>query len=468
MVKACVIAGTHSGCGKTSVSLGLMAALRGRGLRVQPFKVGPDFIDPGHHARAAGLDPQTQSGHNLDGWMLAPDTVREIFARYARGADAAVVEGVMGLFDGFSAQDDAGSTTQIAKLLGLPVILVVDARSMARSAAALVAGFAGFDPDLSLAGVIFNNVGSDNHANILTEAMAHALPEIPVLGCLRRDEELQAPSRHLGLVTAEDCCGDEADRYGRLGRWVEEGLDLDALLSILADLEPPGIRERGEHVVRARIGVARGPAFCFYYRENLRLLEAAGAEIVPFSPLDDRELPPDLDGLYFGGGYPELRAFDLAQNTSMRKQVARFARSGRPVYAECGGFMYLMDSLDDTGGRTFPMTGLFPFRAAMGKRFAALGYREVRLLRGCPLGPSGTVVRGHEFHYSFLHEPPGELPDGLAAVYAVADRRGPTSEPEGWLTGNALGSYIHLHFGSNPEVARHFVDSCATSRDEAD
>ncbi len=454
-VGSCIIAGTHSGCGKTSVALGLMAAFARRGKTVQPFKAGPDFIDPGHHARASGRE-----SHNLDSWMLSAETVREIFARQLRGADLAIVEGVMGLFDGFSALDEHGSTAQLAKTLNLPVVLVVDARSMARSAAALVSGFAGFDPDLNLAGVIFNRVGSDSHARLLREAMT-LVPGMKVLGCLPRRENLFIPSRHLGLVTASEG-GPEV--YGLLADWVEQSLDLDLLLESLprivtqrvdtgSDIEPDTEPDTESQV---RIGVARDEAFCFYYQENLRLLRRAGAELVEFSPLRDRHLPPDLDGLYLGGGYPELHLFDLAQNTGLKKEIKAFSQAGHPIYAECGGFMYLLDSVKGPHGRRFNMVGIFSGRAAMSDSRAALGYREVELKAPCPLGPVGTVARGHEFHYSHLE---GNL-ENVAAVYAARGRQESTLDPEGHMVRNTLGSYIHLHFASNPELARNFVQAC--------
>ena len=451
-IQGFVIAGTHSGCGKTSVSLGIMGALARRGLSVCPFKVGPDFIDPGHHTLAASLGGQEAPSHNLDGWMLPEAALLELFQRHATG-DLAVVEGVMGLFDGFSPITDQGSTAQLAKLLGLPVLLVVDAASMARSAAALVSGFASFDPGLELAGVIFNRVGSENHAAILTEALAHSLPGVPVLGCLPRREDIAAPSRHLGLVTA----GEEAglDRYHRLADWVETHLDLDRLLESLPTLAITPPLDQPPVPVRTRIGVARDEAFCFYYPENLRLLEAQGAELVFFSPLRDKRLPEDLGGLYLGGGYPELHGFELGQNSSLRKEILRFSQAGRPIYAECGGFMYLLESLKGPHGRTLSMCGVFPAQAVMNDRFSSLGYREVTLIRQTPLGPVGTTARGHEFHYSSLSEPLEH-----ETAYAVRDRRGPRPA-EGYLAANTLGSYIHLHFGSNPALAEHFVTACA-------
>jgi len=455
-IKAWVVAGTHSGCGKTSVALGLMAALARRGLAVQPYKCGPDFIDPGHHALACARRGRRVPSHNLDGWMLEPSTNIDIFNRYAATCDVAVVEGVMGLFDGFSPTGDQGSTCQIAKTLGLPVILVVDARSMARSAAALVAGYAGFDRDLNIAGVVFNQVGSDNHAELLTEAMT-LVPGVPVLGCLQRDESLATPSRHLGLVTADEE-GPDMDRYQRLADWVEAGVNLDALLASMPDIQAVPPFEPVPELGSVSIGLARDAAFCFYYEENLRLLREAGARLVEFSPVQDPHLPANLSGLYLGGGYPELYAFELGQNNRLRREIKEFCESGRPVYAECGGFMYLMNDIITGRGR-YAMAGAFPLRAEMDEeRFRALGYRVVTTRDETPLGPAGAVIRGHEFHYSYIQGGPDPVP--VRAVYDVAGRKGSIDAPEGFLQGNTLGSYIHLHFGSNPGAARAFVEAC--------
>ena len=449
-----IVAGIRSGCGKTSVALGLMRALTRRGLTVQAFKVGPDFIDPGHHALATG-----RPSHNLDGWMCGADGLRAIYARYAPGADLAVVEGVMGLYDGFSATDPAGSTAQAARILGLPVLLVADAASMARSVAALVGGYRDFEPDLPFAGVILNNAGSPSHAALLTEAMAAARPDIPLCGVLQKRPDIATPSRHLGLVTAEDTT-DAGRRLDALADWIEVGCAVEGLLQELRPWTPPGgIIPPGPPVRETvvRIGLARDRAFCFYYEENLRLLREAGAELVAFSPLADRALPEGLDGLYLGGGYPELAARELAANEGLRAAVRDFCRRERPVLAECGGFMYLMDALTDPDGRVFPMAGVFPFRAVMGRRLASLGYRQVVTRTQSPLGPAGTTVRGHEFHYSHLEDDAGNTP----GVYALSGRKGDLDVREGFLVDRTLGSYVHLHFGSNPDVAAAFVAACA-------
>lgn len=450
-VPVLTVAGTHSGSGKTTVALGLMAALERRGLAVQGYKVGPDFIDPGHHLAITG-----RASHNLDGWMMDRAANQALFVRGLCGTEAAVIEGVMGLFDGFSGNDESGSTAQMAKWLGTPVLLVVDARSMARSAAAVALGFSRFDAHLPLAGVVFNRVASEAHARMLIEAMG-SVPDVPVLGCLPREEGLWMPSRHLGLVTAEDLRPSE-DREEHLVLWIENHLDLNRILEkaprispARPDTEPPPGR-------RVRIGLARDEAFCFYYAENLRILEAAGAELVPFSPLRSADLPENVAGLYLGGGYPELHCEALSANRSVKKAIRAFSRSGRPVYAECGGFMYLMQTIRDLQGRRHRMAGVFPLEATMEPRLRSLGYREVTTRAESLLGPAGTTVRGHEFHYSRM-EPHDE--GNAERIYRMTPRNGQAEFEEGFLMNGVLGSYVHLHWGSNPRAAKAFVEACA-------
>ena len=448
-IPAFLIAGTHSGCGKTTVSLGIMAALVRRGLKVQPFKVGPDFIDPGHHRRITGRD-----SHNLDGWIMDCGKNREIFSRGIRDADAAVVEGVMGLFDGFSGSDESGSTAQMSKWLDLPVILVIDARSMARSAAAVALGFQRFDRNLSIGGIIFNRVGSESHAQILKDAVS-STNDLPVFGYLPRSEALEMPSRHLGLVTDEDL-NRKDDHAEKLAHWIESNLDLNGILALHE-------RKRSEAAASVfppkpdiRIGIAKDEAFCFYYPENLRLLREAGAELIPFSPLRSKRLPEGIAGLILGGGYPELHCRTLSENRCLLDAVHEFGMSGKPIYAECGGFMFLMKEIEDLDGQLFPMVGLFSVKARMMHRLKALGYREILTLKDSILGPVNTVIRGHEFHYSHAQN----IAANMKCIYKLTDRKAVSREKEGFTRKNVLGSYVHLHWGSNPEVARNFVDYC--------
>ena len=454
--KGIVVAGTQSGCGKTTLSLGLMAAFADRGLKVAPFKVGPDFIDPGHHQRVTG-----RVSRNLDGWMLDRDTNRRIFVHSAAGADIAVVEGVMGLFDGYDGLTEAGSSAQMSKWMGLPVVLVVDASSMARSAAALVQGFENFDAQLNFAGVIFNRIGSRRHLQYLQEALKDTV-RLPCLGGLARSEAITIPERHLGLVTREDF-STGAEWIAGLSKHISEAIDLDRLLSSAVEIDPESLpdaaptKQTGRPV---RVGVARDQAFCFYYQDNFDLLAACGAELVEFSPIDDITLPPDLGGIYIGGGYPELYADKLAANHSMRKAIRAVSRKGMPIYAECGGLMYIGKSLQDQQGQIHAMADCLPVQTRMLTRRRSLGYRQVTIERPTVLGSPGQILRGHEFHYSEI----SSASDTLERVYRITDRRGREKILEGYAAGNTLGSYVHLHFGSHPPTAAHFVDSCRRYR----
>ena len=453
MKPAFCIAGTHSGCGKTTVTLGIMAALVRRGMRVQPFKVGPDFIDPGHHRRITG-----RHSHNLDGWMLSEETNRGLFQRYASDADVAILEGVMGLFDGLSGKDEVASTAQMAKWLGIPVILVIDARAMARSAAAMASGYFHFDPDLIISGVIFNRVGSDSHASMLQDAMEDA--GLKVYGCLPRNKDVMIPSRHLGLVTEQDMEQD-GKAIEKFSSWIEDHVNLDKLLQdTRLDRNypwPGGCGPSGREGGQVKIGIAQDQAFCFYYPENLSLLIEAGAQLIPFSPLRDHSLPEGIKGLYLGGGYPELYSSQLSQNTSLLRQIKEFAHEGGPIYAECGGFMFLTRSIRAMDGNQYPMVGIFPMETIMSKCLRSLGYREIKTREESVLGPAGTKVRGHEFHYSHLQG----TPSSIKTVYDLDYEKGMERKAEGFVIRRTLGSYIHLHWGSNPSTAKYFVKFCS-------
>ena len=430
----------------------MMATLVHKGFKVASFKVGPDFIDPGHHGRITGMPSR-----NLDGWMLSETYNRDSFARHTSGADVAVLEGVMGLFDGYDGKSEAGSTAQMAKWLGLPVLLVVDAKSMARSVAALVHGFESFDENLRLCGILFNNVGSTRHLEYLEDALAGEV-KTPCLGGVMRDPGLTIPERHLGLITRQDHPLTERDRM-QLVRMLENSLDINGFLASLPPLEMKKAfpsRDVDKQFVAVRLGVAMDSAFCFYYQDNLDLLANAGAELIFFSPLSDRELPPDLDGLYLGGGYPELFAGRLSANAGMMDQIRQASRNGMPIYGECGGFMYLGRYIDDLEGKRYPMAGCLPATFRMLPRRQSLGYREVTFSRACLIGKKGQRIRGHEFHYSERKATAEALP----TCYHVSARGGRHQFSEGFQTANTLGSYMHLHFGSAPTVAEAFVGSC--------
>jgi cobyrinic acid a,c-diamide synthase len=450
MARVIVVAGTGSGVGKTTVTLGLLEAYRRRGLTVQAFKVGPDFIDPGLHELVTG-----RPSYNLDGWMCGRDAVLTTVSRHIVDADLAIIEGVMGCFDGSDATGEDGSTAQIAKWLGAPVVLVIDASGQSRSAAAVVAGFERFDPALTVAAVIANRVGGEVHGRWVADAVQASCRAVP-LGAIPRDDALALPERHLGLVTAAEGLLTPDLRH-HLANVIEASLDLDRLLTLTSSVSSASAAERSEPARRARIGVANDVAFQFYYEENLALLRAAGAELVFWSPLHDEV--PGVDGLYFGGGYPELYAQRLADNVSALKTVRELGARGLPIYAECGGLMYLAEALEDVDGVAHPMVGLLPTTVRMRPRRMTLGYREVRFIADAPLGHAGAVARGHEFHYSTIDP----VPDTVERVWRLEGRHG-GDRAEGYLVNRALISYVHLHFASNPELSRTFVAACADAR----
>ena len=445
-----IIAGTQSGVGKTTISIGIMAALKARGLKVQPFKVGPDFIDPAYHNYVTGA-----VSRNLDGWMMGKAAVRELHARLSREADIGVIEGVMGLFDGIGKGLTEGSTAEVAKLTGVPVILVVDARSMAGSAAAIVKGFESFDPGVNVAGVLLNRVGSKRHEELLRKAIAKNC-RAKVIGVIPRSEEIDIPSRHLGLTT--DVAGILTKKFlKKLKALIEENVDVDALLKIAEKakrLKGAGRPEAVKVKPAARLAVAMDEAFCFYYRDNLELLESYGIEIVPFSPLKDDGLPEGVKGIYFGGGYPEMYARGLAFNDFVKHDVLAAVGQGIPVYAECGGLMYLTRGITDMEGVFHPMVGVLPVKARMLKERKALGYREVTVSAKGTLFPDGRKARGHEFHYSEIDPMPKEI----GRAYIVKKGGNKEEIKEGYTTANVLASYVHLHFLSNRGFARSFAE----------
>jgi cobyrinic acid a,c-diamide synthase len=457
MTARLVIAGAASGVGKTTTVVALAAALRARGLRVAAFKCGPDYLDPTYHARATG-----GTSHNLDGWMMGRAAVTATFARATEGADVALIEGVMGLYDGASPDGEEGSAAEIAKWLAAPVVAVVDAGGMARTIAAIGVGLREFDRALDLAGLFANQVGSRGHLDLLKRA---CLPHVPVLGGLPRDAARAFPERHLGLHSADADVVPDA----LVGAWAAtfaEWNDVDAFLA-LARRAPAldasataavAVAAAAPATPRCRIGLARDAAFHFYYDDNLARLRALGAELVPFSPIADGALP-DVDGLYLGGGYPEVHAAALAANAPMRAAVRAFAAAGGPIYAECGGFMYLADAVRTLDGVTHPMVGLVAGTAVMHDRLQALGYVEVETQRRTILGGAGLRMRGHQFRYSTLEGGGGD-------VYSVRKRRGGATSLEGHGAGSVVGSYVHVHWASNPLVAEGLVASCVAFRQE--
>ncbi|MFF9980233.1 cobyrinate a,c-diamide synthase [Streptomyces erythrochromogenes] len=451
-----VIAAPSSGSGKTTVATGLMAAFAERGLAVSPHKAGPDYIDPGYHALATG-----RPGRNLDAFMCGPDLVAPLFAHGAAGCDLAVVEGVMGLYDGAAGRGELASTAQVAKLLRAPVALVVDASSQSRSVAALVHGFASFDPQVRLGGVILNKVGSDRHEVMLREALEEA--GMPVLGVLRRAPQVATPSRHLGLVPVAERQSDALAAVAALAEQVRAGCDLDALMA-LARTAPPLSCEPWSPVFEAPgagrspaggaaphdrpvIAVAGGPAFTFSYAEHTELLQAAGAEVVTFDPLRDEALPEGTGGLVIGGGFPEVYAPELSANGALREAVSAFASAGGPVAAECAGLLYLARSLDGK-----PMCGVLDADARMSERLT-LGYREAVAVSDSSLAAAGTRLRGHEFHRTVIEPGAGSAP---AWGFTHPERR-----VEGFVQDGVHASYLHTHWAAEPSVARRFAEAAA-------
>lgn len=465
MLPRVVIAGVQSGVGKTTVATGLMAALTRKGYRVQGFKAGPDYIDPGYHTAATG-----NISRNLDGWLMTGPVIRELFCRAAKGADLAVIEGVMGLYDGSGAGREEGSTARLARYLGAPVILVVDAKGLAGSAAAVVLGYQKFDPEVNLAGVIFNRTGGEKHYRLLKEAVEGAVG-VKALGHLEKNAAFQMPERHLGLVPAGEA-GEPAPFLEKLAQAVTSTVDLEGILKIAGSVPPldfsrPAIFPEGR-AKDVKIAVARDRAFRFYYQDALDLLAACGAELVYFSPLADRSLPAGVHGLYLGGGFPEMFLEPLARNREMMESISLAHRQGMPIYAECGGLMYLCAGIVDFDGNEHPLTGVIPGRARMQKKLAALGYAEAEVLADNILAKKGEIVRGHQFRWSVLEgvSPEGQFAYQLKGRSGAGGARGQSEagQKEGIVRGNLLASYLHLHFAAHPRLAENFVESCRRYR----
>ncbi|AVH59464.1 MULTISPECIES: cobyrinate a,c-diamide synthase [Streptomyces] len=473
-----VIAAPSSGSGKTTVATGLMAAFASRGLAVSPHKVGPDYIDPGYHALVTG-----RVGRNLDAYLCGAELIAPLFAHGARGCELAVVEGVMGLYDGAAGQGELASTAHVAKLLRAPVVLVVDASSQSRSVAALVHGFASWDPEVRVAGVILNKVGSERHESLLREALDES--GVPVLGALRRVPQVGTPSRHLGLVPVAERRSEAVGAVAAMASQVREGCDLDGLLALarsapalsgvawdaaeVVGLSPPpplplpgtwgappprppvrpGRPRPQTPDVLKTVAVAGGRAFTFSYAEHAELLAAAGADVVIFDPLRDEQLPEGTGGLVIGGGFPEVFAPELSANEPLRKAVAELAASGAPIAAECAGLLYLSRELDGQ-----PMCGVLDATARMSERLT-LGYRDAVAVGDSVLAAAGTRMRGHEFHRTVVE--PGA---GAAPAWGV---RAPQRRVEGFVQQGVHASYLHTHWASEPGVARRFVERCLTS-----
>ena len=438
--------------GKTTIATGVMAALTRRGYKVQPFKAGPDYIDPSYHQAACSVPCR-----NLDTWLLPKRVVVELFQRATYGRDVAVIEGVMGLFDGHSGLSEEGSTAELAKLLGAPVILVLDASKVARSIAAEVLGFQSFDPQLGIAGVVLNGVSGVHHLEFC-KPQVEETTGLPVLGYMPYRDDLVQPERHLGLVpTVEGTVVEEW--YDRLVAQVEETIDLDKVIEIAGGAKTPAVESTvypaEPKPERAAIAVAMDRAFSFYYQDSLDLLKAWGAVLMPFSPLEDTSLPEAAGGVYIGGGFPEMYARELAENTAIKVALREAVGRGIPVYSECGGLMYLGEALTDFQGERHEMVGLIPVSSSMPESRLVLGYREVEARSDGPVMRRGQRVRGHEFHWSVQQGTPSER----NAVYTVLDQEG---RLEGFRSGSVWASYVHLHLGSDPALAPRFVEVCSS------
>lgn len=442
-----LIAAPQSGSGKTTIVSGLLDVLRKRGLCVQSFKIGPDYIDCGYHEAAGG-----RAAHNLDSWLMDSDTLLSLFVKNSRNADISIVEGVMGLYDG--GKGGVSSTSQISKLLKIPVVLVIDAKSMGESAAAVAKGFRDYDCVTDIRGIILNRLGSESHKEMICQAMRGI--DMPVLGALFSDENLRLPQRHLGLLPSEEnSCSEIMEKIGAA---IENSLDLDALLKIAEsapDMDISAKETAQKSSAKVRIGVARDEAFSFYYPESLAVLEHYGAEIIYFSPLRDAQLPP-VSGLIFGGGFPEIFAAGLASNQAMLEAVRQAVKNEIPIYAECGGYMYLTKAIRDFNNRTHSLAGVINHMSVMNDKLQTVGYVEATALRDTVLCPAGTVIKGHEFHFSSIE---GDAAEGRAAFRFRKNRTG-EEYTAGYAFGNILASYLHLHFAGAAAMAEHFLAVC--------
>ncbi|SFS53464.1 cobyrinate a,c-diamide synthase [Marininema halotolerans] len=454
-----VIAGTGSGAGKTTVTLGLMAAFTRRGKRVQGFKIGPDYLDPSYHTAVT-----KRPSRNLDTWMMSPEQMLEVFIRGGKEADLSIIEGVMGMYDGKDPMSDHGSTADVAIHLESPIILVMDIGSMARSAAAIVRGFQSLNPRAKIAGVFLNRAGSEGHYQLCKAAIEKEC-QIPVVGWLGREEGIAIPERHLGLIPAVER-GDLDPLFDTLAHAMEKTVDLDQLEKLATTAptqsEPvPTLFIPQKNSIQEDppvIAVARDAAFNFYYPENLELLEWYGATLCYFSPLEGEKVPVEADGLMIGGGFPEEYVEQLASQEKVKASIRERVKSGMPTFAECGGFMVLCERIRTLDGRNFPMVGLIPATVTMTDRLAALGYREVRANQDTILLKKGESAKGHEFRYSTLEE--SKIGDKIA--YESIGRRGATFE--GYVAGNLLAGYTHLHFASNGSMVQRWLETCRQYR----
>lgn len=460
-----ILAATSSGAGKTTLTLGVMQALANRGLKIQGYKVGPDYIDPAFHFFATG-----QTSRNLDGWMLDDETLLHLFHKAAEPADVCVVEGVMGLFDGSTSDPERGSSAHIARLTGLPVVLIIDGSGTFTSAAAMVKGFKEFDPRVQIGGVIVNRVSSQVHYDLIKRAV-ETHTGVPCLGYMKKNNNLSLSSRHLGLIPSHEM-DNVREKIDLMASEVEATVNLEGLLQLSMSSEgfyppQPVVSAHLNAFKDIRMAVAWDKAFNFYYEDNLQLLQELGVELVKFSPMEDSALPTDVHGLYLGGGFPEVFPKTLSENQTMLRSIQAAVEAEMPVYAECGGLMYLCRSLTDFEGVTYAMTDVLPLQTRMTKKLQRFGYVEVTLGADCLLGPAGTTFRAHEFHRS-VTEPVAETvtEDGDSTqsiqVYNIAKNSMGTETTWqcGYVRKHVLAAYAHLHFYAQPSTAVSFLENC--------
>jgi len=448
-----VIAGVNSGSGKTTITSGLMRLFKNNGINVQGFKSGPDYIDPSYHSIATG-----KFSKNLDTWMLGEDLVKELLIKNSIDKELSIIEGVMGLFDGRSGNDEFGSTSHLAKITNTPVILVLDTRSIARSAAAIVYGFMNYDPSLNVKGVILNKVASQRHLDNLTDAIKPL--DIEIVGHVMRDEKLKMPERHLGLIPASEM--ENLDSHlDYIAKELSKTIDYKKILDIASSAGEYNIpktkvfSEETKDIYKKydlKIAYAWDKAFSFYYHDGLDYLKHLGAELVPVSPLNDEKLPKDISGLILGGGFPELFIDELGANKSFIESIKEYHYKKLPIFSECGGFMYLNQYITDFNNKKIKMASLIPGTIEMTKKLVSMGYRKAELMNDCVLGNKGDSLIGHEFHYSKYIS---SNEDNSSPVYFKEQNK-----YDGYAKDNLFASYLHFHFAANPEAAKFFLEKC--------
>lgn len=451
-----VIAATQSGSGKTTIVTGILAALRARGMKVQSYKVGPDYIDPGYHKLASG-----RNAHNLDSWLVGENKISDIFVTSSKGADIAIIEGVMGLYDGGS--NGISSTAEIAKKLQAPVLLVIDAKSMGDSAAAIALGFKMYDKDVNIAGVILNRLGSNSHEQLISEALERL--DIRLYGAVRRNNNLHMPERHLGLLPTTE--NDAMSTVKLIGDNIAAQTDIDGMVKLALQAPPitSGFYDKLCKGRSIRIAVADDEAFSFYYPESMAVLEGLGAELVRFSPLNDKILPENIAGIILGGGFPEIFAARLAENTTMRDSIRAAAAQHMPIYAECGGFMYLTQAIYDFAGQSYSMVGLIPAECRMEDKLQTVGYVEAEANCDNIFMKAGAKLRGHEFHFSVMAQFDEKK---FPWAFTFEKKRTRSVYPAGYAKDNILASYLHIHFAGNVPAAENFLASCRAFQGEDD